>query len=638
MTTCSSSPRSNGSAITGESNGSAQPSADTTVATGAYQVEQTSTQPAAPSRETYRAGTEPPATSHRAGPPGTEPAAPSWDEAAELSAPPAAPAVSGADQVAAPPPASGVDEVALSSAGPVAPVVNGAHPARSAVAGAPDSASDEAGVAFDRSAAPGSGTATERSADRGPDRGDPASVRPAAPGSDDADRASRSNQMDPPAAQPAASGFHQTDRPSAPAAPGPNPVSPPSVEPTVSGPYQPDRPSAAPAALRKDQVDPPHAQPDRDGPVDPAPGEAAQRGVSGPGEAEQSSARPFVIRSLDDNPVELRPGTGPAPAPYGDAVSDLVHAAVADRPLEEVVALITSLEKSPDHAEAMVDALRTAGVERRVEDVSRMIALLTRPPRDADSADEAIRAAAAHRPVEEVTRLVVLLHKEPQMPHVREEALRAAATGRSVGELVELIDRLGLERLDRNGRVPTGTARPETETTQPVPAARPARRREIRRTLDSAPTDRDRATERLTKSMAWSSWLTALALAVCAVAHFPLQRGGASLDLHAVALGLSVLCTVLALLLALRPVAPVLVGAVVVPTVLAGAQAYGSSFPSASLTRAVDLAVAPPWFAAGAAVCTALLALVALVFRAVAPFAGGQWSPLPATEARSMAE
>ncbi|MBB3073791.1 hypothetical protein FHS41_000260 [Streptomyces violarus] len=506
-------------------------------------------------------------------------------------------------------------------------------------------ASDEPDVAFDRSAAPGSGTAAERSAARGPDRADQEPARSAALGSDDADRpsaapaASRSNRVDPPSAQPAASGPHQADRPSdASVASRSNQVSSPSAEPAVPGPHQADRPPAAPADLRKDLVDSTPARLDRTGPVDPAPGEAAQRGASAPGEAEQSGARPFVIRSLDDNPVELRPGTGPAPAPYGDAVSDLVHAAVADRPLEEVVALITSLEKSPDHAEAMVDALRTAGVERRVEDVSRMIALLTRPPRDADSADEAIRAAAAHRPVEEVTRLVVLLHKEPQMPHVREEALRAAATGRSVGELVELIDRLGLERLDRNGRVPTGTERPEAETAQPVTPARPARRREIRRTLDSSPSDRDRATERLTKAMAWSSWLTALALAVCAVAHFPLQRGGASLDLHAVALGLSVLCTVLALLLALRPVAPVLVGAVVVPTVLAGAQAYGSSFPSASLTRAVDLALAPPWFAAGAAVCTALLALVALVFRAVAPFASGQWSPLPATEARGMAE
>jgi hypothetical protein len=371
--------------------------------------------------------------------------------------------------------------------------------------------------------------------------------------------------------------------------------------------------------------------------ADPAAGDSTGR--PGP--------RPFVIRSLDDNPVELRPGTGPASgAPYGDAVSDLVHAAVADRPLEEVVDLITSLEESPDHTQARVDALRTAGVRRSVEDVSRLVALLTKPPRDAECADEAIRAAAAHRPVEEVTRLVTLLHKEPQEPHVREEALRAAATGRSVGELVELIDRLGLERLDRNGRRPGGTSRPEGETRKPEAPARQGKHlmgragsaREAQRTLDAPPADRDSAADRFARSVSWSGWLAALALAVCAVVHFPLERGDGSLRLHAFALGLSVLCTVLALLLALRPVALVLAGAVLVPTVLAGAQAYGNSYPSASLSRAVDLALAPPWLAAGVAVCAALLALVALVFRVLSPIAARQWAAAPASEAHGMAE
>jgi hypothetical protein len=77
----------------------------------------------------------------------------------------------------------------------------------------------------------------------------------------------------------------------------------------------------------------------------------------------------------------------------------------------------------------------------------------------------------------------------------------------------------------------------------------------------------------------------------------------------------------LALLPALRPVA-------LVPTVPAGAQAYGSSFPSASLSRAVDLALAPAWSAASVAGCAALLSLVALVFRV----------PAPASEARCMTE
>jgi hypothetical protein len=326
-------------------------------------------------------------------------------------------------------------------------------------------------------------------------------------------------------------------------------------------------------------------------------------------------------------------------------VSDLVHAAVADRPPEEFVDLITSLEESPDHTQAKVDALRTAGVSRPVEDVSRLIAMLTKPPRDADCADEAIRAAA-HRPVEEVTRLVTLLHKEPQMPHVREEALRPAATGRCVGELVELIDRLGLERLDRDGHLPAGISRHDDETGGPEKpggpgkhrAARPASARETHRTLDDPSADRVRATDRLARSVSWSGWLAALALALCAVAHFPLQRGGASLRLHAFALGLSVLCTVLALLLALRPVEVVLAGAVVVPTVLAAAQAYGNSFSSASLSRAVDLSLAPPWLAAAAAVCAALLALIAQVFRMVAPLARGQWASAPAPEAGRVAE
>ncbi|MEU0245614.1 hypothetical protein ABZ192_15005 [Streptomyces sp. NPDC006235] len=386
---------------------------------------------------------------------------------------------------------------------------------------------------------------------------------------------------------------------------------------------------------------------------EPEPGDPAASAASGQDETDQAGARPFVIRSLDDNPVELRPGTAQGVAvPYGDAVSDLVHAAVADRPVEEVVALITSPEESPDHAEAKVDALRPAGVDRPVEDVSRLIALLTKPPRDADCADEAIRAAAAHRPVEEVTRFVTLPHKEPQMPHVREEALRAAATRRSVGELVELINRLGLERPDRNGRLPAGTSRPDDATGKAEKPGRPGKRRaarptsapetrvtrETRRTLDDSPADRVRATDRLARSASWSGWLAALAPALCAVAHFPLQRGGASLRLHAFGLGLSVPCTVLALLPALRPVAVVLAGAVMVPTVLAAAQAYGNSFPWASLSRAVDLALAPPWLAAASAVCAPLLALVALVFRMVAPLAGRQWAPATTPEARQTAE
>ncbi|MER7479281.1 hypothetical protein ABTX60_16825 [Streptomyces sp. NPDC126510] len=558
MTTCSSTPRSNESAGLDDTNGSVQPSAETTTATGTHQVAQTSAQPAAGPYETYPAGsTGPVAGSH---------------PAERVAAEPVAPGPHPAAGAPAQPPAFEPD-----GTGPAPPVANewnatdttDRNPARP--------------VAYDPDE-------TDMPAAHAPDR---AAALPAPPAED---------WLDPAEAMPSTPAPDGTDSAQGPALPA------------AAAPDE----GAEPAAHGGDEADPPS------GP--------------GPDGADQPGARPFVVRSLDDNAVELRPGTGPASgAPYGDAVSDLVHAAVADRPLEEVVDLIVSLEESPDHTRARVDALRTAGVGRSVEDVSRMIALLTKPPRDAECADEAIRAAAAHRPVEEVTRLVTLLHKEPQEPHVREEALRAAATGRSVGELVELIDRLGLERLDREGRRPEETSRPEAGTGGPESPGRPGRRRAVRqgtgreshRILDDTPPDLMSATDRLARSVSWSGWLAALALVACAVVHFPLQRGDASLQLHAFALGLSVLCTVLALLLALRPVALVMAGAVLVPTVLAGAQAYGSSFPSASLPRAVDLALAPPWLAAAVAVCAALLALVALVFRVLAPIAARQWAAAP---------
>ncbi|MFH8412942.1 hypothetical protein [Streptomyces collinus] len=138
--------------------------------------------------------------------------------------------------------------------------------------------------------------------------------------------------------------------------------------------------------------------------------------------------------------------------------------------------------------------------------------------------------------------------------------------------------------------------------------------------------------------MSWSGWLAALALAVCAVVHCPLQRGDASLRLHAFALGLSVLCTVPALLLALRPVALVPAGAVLVPTVRPGPRRTGVPSRRRPCPGPLDLALAPAWPAASVAGCAALLSLVALVFRVPAPIAARQWAAAPASEARCMTE
>ncbi|MFE0418123.1 hypothetical protein [Streptomyces tendae] len=352
---------------------------------------------------------------------------------------------------------------------------------------------------------------------------------------------------------------------------------------------------------------------------------------------------------------------------YGDPVGDLVRAAVADRPLDEVVDLITTLERSPQYAQATIDALRAVGVNRSVEDVTRLVGLLTRPPRQSHSADEAIRAAAECRSVEDVTRLMALLHRTPLEPHCGQEAVRAAATGRPVDELVELIGRLaesghvrperpdarrlraardaadehdGLEPADRSaGR--TGAAggadrrgrerrrpprpfrrgrdRDESRAAHDRTRPRAARRAEpgAARDRDEArmARDRDRAARRAARGPAWPAWLAVAVLAGCGVAYFPLHRGDASAQAYGVALGLSALCLVLALLLTVRPAVPLLAAAVVGPAALAAAKLYGSATPSARVSPVTDLTLAPVWIAVAVAVAASLVALTALCVR-----------------------
>ncbi|MET7733456.1 hypothetical protein ABZT02_19090 [Streptomyces sp. NPDC005402] len=296
---------------------------------------------------------------------------------------------------------------------------------------------------------------------------------------------------------------------------------------------------------------------------------------------------------------------------YGDPVGDLVRAAVADRPLEDVVHLITLLEQSPEYAQATVAALRAVGVDRSVEDVTRLVSLLTRPPRDADSADEAIRAAAASRPIEDVTRLVALLNRSELQPHCGQEAVRAAATGRPVEELVELIGRLATEPPPQPSYEEHEPYQPSDEewwpgAEMPGTGAFPA------------PPPHPPASVRTRRAPAWPGTIAALALLVCGVLCFPAHRDGASAQVYGFALGVSILCVLLALL-TIRPVLPVLALAVVVPAGVAASQALDGRFRSAGLARALELPLAPAWLAGTAAVCASLAALTALVVHLATP-------------------
>ena len=365
----------------------------------------------------------------------------------------------------------------------------------------------------------------------------------------------------------------------------------------------------------------------------------------------------------------------PDSPPHGAAVDGLVRAAVADRPLEELAELITLLEQSPASARAASDALRAAGVDRSVEDVTRLVTLLTRPPRPAEGADEIIRAAAERRPVEDVTHLMALLHRTPLEPHCEQEALHTAATRRPIEELAQLIGRLSEEERaartapDRTvvGAPPpplpeSGAPRPvpaPPPTREPRPAAAAAREDTPRRTrlwkrADPAPENTrppramavrgevpravpvgssrtgtayddeasarlagaarprrvpDRATRRVAR-------LAALLLLATGAATLPLHREGESPQIYGLVLGAALVCTVLGVLLTIRPAVPLLALALLLPAALAAGQLLHGRMGPAALTRAMDLTVAPGWLAGGAAACAALAALVTLLLAA----------------------
>ncbi|QNP74569.1 hypothetical protein IAG44_37355 [Streptomyces roseirectus] len=370
----------------------------------------------------------------------------------------------------------------------------------------------------------------------------------------------------------------------------------------------------------------------------------------------------------------------PDGAPHGAAVDGLVRAAVADRPLEELAELITLLEQSPSSVHAASDALRAAGVDRSVEDVTRLVTLLTRPPRPAEGADEIIRAAAEGRPVEDVSRLMALMHRTPLEPHCEEEALRTAATRRPVGELAQLIGRLSEEERaareapDRTvvtappstppepsapGPVPQPPAhrapRPDTPAAEEAATHRPRRWKRgstgPARDEDTRPTKPlralavrgevprgtavgssragtaydDEASDRLAAARARSApdrttrragRFTALLLLATGAATLPLHRAGEAAQIYGLTLGAALLCTVLGVLLTIRPAVPLLALALLLPAALAAGQLLRGRMGPASLTRALDLTAAPGWLAGGLAALAALSALTTLLLAA----------------------
>ncbi|MFE9808218.1 hypothetical protein [Streptomyces sp. NPDC005548] len=319
--------------------------------------------------------------------------------------------------------------------------------------------------------------------------------------------------------------------------------------------------------------------------------------------------------------------TPPAPQ-RPDPFEGLVHAAVADRPLAEVIQLITLLEQSPDHARAAVDALRAVAVNRPVDDVGRLVAELASPPRSPDSADEVIRSAAESRPVEDVSRLMALLHSPSVESHCAEEAVRAVAAHRPVEELVELIGRLSDERTrqdvpavgdpehDHSAATATATA-PSSAADSAGPGEWPAtgpERDAPRERAELAPrARRERDPVRTAAPPDWPRRVAAVALVVCGAMYLPLRHDGATLPVQGFGVAVFALCLLLAAALLLRGAVPLLVAAVLVPSALAALELLEGRLHSTSLSQALDIAAAPPWAAGVASAATALVALTALI-------------------------
>ncbi|PKW11719.1 hypothetical protein SAMN05428944_1059 [Streptomyces sp. 1222.5] len=353
----------------------------------------------------------------------------------------------------------------------------------------------------------------------------------------------------------------------------------------------------------------------------------------------------------------------PAPAPEqlpgvlhpedplpGDPLHQLVHAAVADRPVEDVAQLITLLERSPEHARTAADALRAAGVDRSVEDVTRLVALLTEPSRESDSADQVIRAAAERRSLEDVTLLMQLLHRNPVERRCGQAAVRAAAVSRPVEELAELISRLAAERTRQESPLPEPLApeqtrhlptfavaaaaavpAPQEADAPPRPAEpgaeqpRPAKSLTVtvrslrhRPARDRAPRDRAASgspDDRTIPAPLWTARGAALLVFLCGVAHAPRYWTGLSQGVLGSTIVVAALCMLLALTLPARAAQARLVAAtaaVGVTAVLAVGQLLAGRFGPRGISRLWDGTLAPSWLAGTAAAAAALAALAVL--------------------------
>ncbi|MFM9441494.1 hypothetical protein [Streptomyces acidiscabies] len=366
-----------------------------------------------------------------------------------------------------------------------------------------------------------------------------------------------------------------------------------------------------------------------------------------------------LIALLEQSPASAR------------AASDALRAAGVDRSVEDVTRLVTLLTRPPRPAEGADEIIRAAAERRPVEDVTHLMALLHRTPLEPHCEEEALRTAATRRPVEELAELIGRLSEAERAARTAPDRTVVGAApppdhgpttgpGADLGSRPDAGSRPGGRRTPPAGE--TGPAhrayRPDTPAPEEAAPRRP--RRWKRGSADPAPgggahagarakpprgmavhgelpravpvgSSRtgtaydDEETARLTtaarsrtpdRATRRAARLTALLLLGTGAATLPLHRDGESPQIYGLVLGAALACTILGVLLTIRPAVPVLALTLLVPAALAAGQLLHGRMGPASLTRAMDLTAAPGWLAGGLAACAALASLTTLLLSA----------------------
>ncbi|MEX3099293.1 hypothetical protein [Streptomyces sp. V2] len=346
----------------------------------------------------------------------------------------------------------------------------------------------------------------------------------------------------------------------------------------------------------------------------------------------------------------------PRPAEGAD---EIIRAAAERRPVEDVTHLMALLHRTPLEPHCEEEALRTAATRRPVEELAELIGRLSEEERAARTAPDRTVVGTAPPPDHDPTTGPATGPGAPDAGSGSRFGLGSrpgsgdgfgpGAGSRPGGRRTPPAGETGPAHRAYRGDAPAseeaaprrprrwkrGSADPapdggahagarpkpargmavhgELPRAVPVGSSRTGTAYDDEETARLATAARRRAPDRATRR---AGRLTALLLLATGAATLPLHRDGESPQIYGLVLGAALACTILGVLLTIRPAVPVLALTLLVPAALAAGQLLHGRMGPASLTRAMDLTAAPGWLAGGLAACAALASLTTLLLAA----------------------